>query len=106
MSPDTRHRTHSRSDNAAVVLYIPESVIRVRVVVEGRVQGVFYRQGCQRVAVSNRLTGWVRNNRGGSVEAVLEASRTRWTGSWRGCESALPRCCEQRRHHRGNASEL
>src|SRR6476659_3895258 len=72
MSPDTRHRTHSRSDNAAVVLYIPESVIRVRVVVEGRVQGVFYRQGCQRVAVSNRLTGWVRNNRGGSVEAVLE----------------------------------
>ena len=35
-------------------------------------QGVFYRQGCQRVAVSNRVTGWVRNNRDGSVEAVLE----------------------------------
>jgi len=36
------------------------------------VQGVFYRQGCQRVAVANRVTGWVRNNRDGSVEAVLE----------------------------------
>ena len=47
-------------------------MIRVRVVVEGRVQGVFYRQSCQRAAVSNRVTGWVRNNRDGSVEAVLE----------------------------------
>jgi len=50
-------------------------VIRVRVIVEGRVQGVFYRQGCQRVAVANRVTGWVRNNRDGSVEAVLEGER-------------------------------
>jgi acylphosphatase len=50
-------------------------VICVHVVVEGQVQGVFYRQGCQRVAVSNRVTGWVRNNRDGSVEAVLEGER-------------------------------
>jgi len=39
------------------------------------VQGVFYRQSCERVAVSNRVTGWVRNNRDGSVEAVLEGER-------------------------------
>lgn len=47
-------------------------MIRLRVVVEGRVQGVFYRQGCQRAAVSNGVAGWVRNNRDGTVEAVLE----------------------------------
>jgi acylphosphatase len=47
-------------------------LIRLRVVVEGRVQGVFYRQGCQRAAVSNGVAGWVRNNRDGTVEAELE----------------------------------
>lgn len=47
-------------------------MIRVRVVVEGRVQGVFYRQGCQRAATSNGVAGWVRNNRDGTVEAALE----------------------------------
>ena len=47
-------------------------MIRVRVVVQGVVQGVFFRQGCQRAAVSDRVTGWVRNNSDGSVEAVLE----------------------------------
>lgn len=47
-------------------------MIRFRVVVEGRVQGVWYRQSCQRLADANRVAGWVRNNRDGTVEAVLE----------------------------------
>ena len=47
-------------------------MIRLRVVVEGRVQGVFYRQSCQRTAIANEVAGWVRNNRDGTVEAVLE----------------------------------
>lgn len=47
-------------------------MIRVRVVVEGRVQGVWYRQSCQRQADVNRVAGWVSNNDDGTVEAVLE----------------------------------
>ena len=66
-------------------------MIRVRVIVEGRVQGVFFRQGCQRVAVANRVTGWVRNNRDGSVEAVLEGEPDAVDQSWRGCGSVLRR---------------
>ena len=47
-------------------------MIRRRAIVHGRVQGVWYRQGCQREAVAAGVTGWVRNNDDGTVEAVLE----------------------------------
>lgn len=46
--------------------------VRCRVVVTGRVQGVFYRQSCRREAVAAGLGGWVRNNPDGTVEASLE----------------------------------
>ena len=47
-------------------------MIRRRVVVHGRVQGVFFRDSVQRLAQRNGTSGWVRNNRDGTVEAVLE----------------------------------
>ena len=47
-------------------------MIRRRVIVKGRVQGVFFRQGCQRKAVALGLAGWIRNNHDGTVEAALE----------------------------------
>jgi acylphosphatase len=46
--------------------------IRRRVVVRGRVQGVFFRDTCRRVARSRGVTGWVRNAADGSVEAAFE----------------------------------
>jgi acylphosphatase len=47
-------------------------VVRYRVVVTGRVQGVWYRQSCRRRAAGAGVAGWVRNNPDGTVEAVLE----------------------------------
>jgi acylphosphatase len=47
-------------------------VIRRRVVVSGRVQGVFFRDSCQREAIASGVTGWVRNRHDDSVEAVFE----------------------------------
>jgi acylphosphatase len=47
-------------------------MIRRRVTVTGRVQGVFFRETMRRRAESSRVTGWVRNNGDGSVEAVFE----------------------------------
>lgn len=47
-------------------------MIRRRVVVQGLVQGVFFRDTVRRQAVGAGVAGWVRNNRDGSVEAVFE----------------------------------
>jgi acylphosphatase len=47
-------------------------VIRYRVMVSGRVQGVYFRDTCRRVARDNGVSGWVRNLPDGRVEAVFE----------------------------------
>lgn len=49
---------------------------RKRVVVHGAVQGVFFRDTCRRRAHSSGVSGWVRNNPDGTVEAVFEGSRS------------------------------
>jgi acylphosphatase len=50
-------------------------VIRRRVVVHGRVQGVFFRDTTRRMAESRSVAGWVRNAPEGTVEAVFEGPR-------------------------------
>jgi acylphosphatase len=47
-------------------------MIRRRVVVHGLVQGVFFRDSLRRHAVSAGVSGWARNMRDGTVEAVFE----------------------------------
>jgi acylphosphatase len=51
-------------------------VTRRRVVVHGFVQGVFFRDTVRRRALEAGVTGWVRNNPDGSVEAVFEGDPT------------------------------
>jgi len=45
---------------------------RVRLLVSGKVQGVFFRQALKVVAKKNNVLGWVRNLKDGRVEAILE----------------------------------
>lgn len=49
-------------------------MVRKRVIVHGRVQGVFFRDTTRRTAESRGVSGWVRNNPDGSVEAVFEGA--------------------------------
>ena len=49
--------------------------VRLHVWVEGKVQGVFFRDTVRQGAVTLRLAGWVRNLPDGRVEAVFEGPR-------------------------------
>jgi acylphosphatase len=47
-------------------------VKRVRVIITGMVQGVFFRAKTRNEAIRNNVTGWVKNLPDGHVEAVFE----------------------------------
>jgi acylphosphatase len=48
------------------------STVRYRLLISGRVQGVFFRESFRRQADERGMAGWVRNLSDGRVEAVLE----------------------------------
>lgn len=48
------------------------AVARRRVVVSGRVQGVWFRDSCREQAARRGVAGWVRNRPDGAVEAAFE----------------------------------
>jgi len=52
-----------------------DGMVRRRVLVQGRVQGVFFRGATERRARALGVAGWVRNRPDGSVEAVFEGAR-------------------------------
>jgi acylphosphatase len=51
-----------------------EQTIRRHVWVRGRVQGVWFRETCRRLATQLGVAGWVRNLADGRVEAVFEGA--------------------------------
>lgn len=52
-------------------------LVRTRVIVAGRVQGVYFRASTRQVAERLSLSGWVRNLHDGRVEAVFEGEPSR-----------------------------
>jgi acylphosphatase len=49
--------------------------VRARVIIEGRVQGVFFRHHTQEMAFRLGVKGWVKNRRDGRVEAIFEGNK-------------------------------
>ena len=47
---------------------------RIRIIVTGKVQGVFFRQSLKIKAKQNEIFGWVKNLKDGRVEAILEGN--------------------------------
>jgi acylphosphatase len=49
-----------------------DPLVRRRVIIHGRVQGVFFRDSLRRRAEARDVSGWAANRWNGTVEAVLE----------------------------------
>lgn len=62
----------------------------VHVRIEGRVQGVGCRAWAETAAQGLRLTGWIRNRRDGSVEAVFQGEDDRVDEMLLACERGPP----------------
>jgi acylphosphatase len=56
--------------------------IRVRLIIQGRVQGVWFRDSTRREAMSLGVNGWVKNCRDGSVEVLAEGPEERVNPPW------------------------
>jgi len=77
-------------------------IATLRVVVSGRVQGVWYRAWTEKKARELGLSGWVRNRRDGSVEAVISgpvaAVETMLTAFWEGSDLSQVTAVERHPH--------
>jgi acylphosphatase len=67
------------------------SKVRAHLVVNGRVQGVFFRAETRDQAAVLGLTGWVKNRPDQSVEAVAEGSREKIEKLIDWCRQGPPR---------------
>ena len=65
-------------------------MIRRRVVVRGRVQGVFFRASCRDAADALGVSGWVSNEPDGTVQAVFEGDEGAVEGMVAWCHSGPP----------------
>lgn len=66
------------------------SKVRAELKIQGRVQGVFYRQSTKETALRLGLTGWARNCSNGSVEAVFEGSKETVDAAIEWCRQGPP----------------
>ena len=64
--------------------------IRAHAIISGRVQGVFFRMETMRAAQRIGVSGWVRNLRDGTVEAVFEGDKTRVDAILDWCKQGPP----------------
>jgi len=64
--------------------------VKVRAIISGRVQGVFFRMETKRAAERFGVCGWVRNRRDGTVEALFEGDRARVAAILDWCKKGPP----------------
>ncbi len=72
------------------------TAVRRRVIVRGRVQGVWFRDSCRAEALERGVAGWVRNRADGSVEAVFEGSPEAVAAMVSWCRTGPPRARVER----------
>ncbi len=64
--------------------------ISVHAIISGRVQGVCFRLETQRAAEKYGVSGWVRNRRDGTVEALFEGDKDQVSSILEWCKKGSP----------------
>jgi acylphosphatase len=64
--------------------------VRVHAIITGRVQGVCFRMETRRAVEHLKVSGWVRNKRDGSVEAVFEGDESDVKAALNWCRQGPP----------------
>lgn len=64
--------------------------MKVKVIISGKVQGVFFRAYTKEKAEELRLKGWVRNTKDGRVEAVFEGVKEKVEEMIKWCRQGPP----------------
>jgi acylphosphatase len=67
------------------------SAVRCHVWIDGRVQGVWFRESCRRQAAQWLVAGWIRNRADGRVEAVFEGNPAAVEAMVAWCRTGPPR---------------
>lgn len=65
-------------------------VKRARLLIKGRVQGVFYRSSARQIGQQLNLTGWVKNLPDGRVEIVVEGEEEKLEEFIKWCRKGPP----------------
>jgi acylphosphatase len=68
-------------------------MMRARIVISGRVQGVYFRASARDIAHVHRVFGWVRNRAAGDVEAVVEGEEAAVQAFTAWCHAGPPGAC-------------
>lgn len=66
-------------------------IVQVQVIISGKVQGVWFRASTQEKAEELGITGWVKNTREGTVEALFEGDENKVQQLIRWCHQGPPR---------------
>ena len=67
-----------------------DNKVNARVIISGRVQGVFFRMETKRAAERFGVCGWVRNQNDGTVEALFEGEKADVDAVLEWCEKGPP----------------
>ena len=51
-------------------------LVRVHLIISGKVQGVYFRKHTFETSIDNHVDGWVKNLDNGNVECVLEGTKS------------------------------
>ncbi|MGD1835885.1 MAG: acylphosphatase [Nitrososphaeraceae archaeon] len=51
-------------------------LVRVHLIISGKVQGVYFRKHTQETSIDNHVRGWVKNLDNGNVECILEGTKS------------------------------